>query len=741
MFHDDWRRYPTAIVHTDTKNKSFLRLAQVYRAMGITNHAFPLALINPELRDIDPFDPDLTLDQKAAITQECKINPWYFLREVARVPGEGNAVAVPFEANRANIAIWWCFFNHITTFLIQPRQTGKSFAIDTLDVMLTNITCERTKINLLTKDETLRKKNIQQIKDIAAELPDYLQRKQKDDISNTEELTIKALGNRYTAHVPQPSEKRAYNTGRGLVTTVIRGDELPFQQNIHIALPALLAATGAAFDQAKAAGVPYGITFTTTAGKKDDKEGAYVYKLLSESAVWTEKFFDCKNLEELERSVKINSRGGVCRINITMNHRQLGKTDEWLKMKIDTATASGEDADRDYFNIWTAGSQTNPIDPKTLERIVKSECTDVYHDISPKYGYITRWFIPEETIAHRLTNSKIVIGSDPSDAGGGDDISLVFLDIETLEVIAAGTYNETNLYLFAEWVCSIVVSFPNTTLIVERRSSGASLLDFLLLMLPRHGIDPFKRLFNLAVNEYDEFPDRWKEATMPMDRRDHHFYARYKRLFGFATSGSGYACRSDLYSKTLKLAAKRSCDLVKDKQLIDQIKGLINKNGRIDHPTGEHDDLVIGWLLAHWLITQGKNLEHYGIDSRAIRAKSAEIDDSLDSSFGNETRREQQGIRSRMDELYDLLKNESDDIICSRYEQELRMLDKKVILEEGEIYSIDALIKDIAETKRRKRRSYEYTSEDNPLLYNGYYGQHAVMSDRPLGINDFIRGH
>jgi hypothetical protein len=709
--------------------------------MGIVNHTFILVTLNPRLLGIDPHSKKLTLEQMGDIALECKLNPFYFLREVARVPGEGSNVATLFEANRANIAIWWCFFNHITSFLIQPRQTGKSFAIDTLDVLLMNIMCQKTKINLLTKDETLRRKNIQQLKDISAELPVYLQQRTSDDTNNTEELTIKSLGNIYTAHVPQASPKRAYNMGRGLVTSVIRVDESPFQVNIAIALPALLAATGAAFDAAKAANVPYGITFTTTAGKKDDKDGKYIYSLLSESAVWSEKFFDCENLEALERTIKRNSVGGVCRVNITLNHRQLGKTDAWLKEKIDTSTQTGDDANRDYFNVWTSGSQTNPLPVAVLEKIAKSQMSCLFTDISKPHGYITRWYIPEGEIHDRLSNGNFVLGIDTSDASGGDDISLVLIDSETLELIMIGGFNETNLITFSEWVCSILVSFKNITAIIERRSTGGMLLDYLLLMLPQHGIDPFQRLFNRVVNDYDEMPDRWKEIRQPMNRRSSDIYVRYKKTFGFATAATGYASRSEIYSTTLQNAAKRGCDKIRDLSLIGQITGLINKGGRIDHADGEHDDLVIGWLLANWLLTLGKNLSFYGIDIKKVMSGIAIK--SEESFMDMHNRLEQQKIRERIEEFYDKLTNEQDEYVCARLEHELRLLDKQIVLETGEMYSLDSLIRQAKDTKNTKRRNYDkgnqkYDYRDG--YSNGHYGDTSgVMSDTPMTSREILR--
>ncbi len=587
LFEQDWAYYPTAIANFETTNKSFVRLATVYRKMGVKNHAFLLALVNPDLVGIDPFSEDLTLDQMAAIGVECKVNPWFFFREVARAPAISGVGSVPLEANRGNMALFWCFFNHIMIILIQIRQTGKSFSTDVLMTLLQNVLCQNTAINLLTKDDVLRRKNIERLKEIASELPRYLQQKTRDDANNGEEITIKSLGNTYTTHVPQSSPKRAYNMGRGLTSPIFHIDEGPFQPNISIALPAALAATGAAVDSAKAKGTPYGTILTTTAGKKDDKDGRFIFNLLSDSAVWTEMFFDAVDLPTLEMMIKRNSRTGVCRINATFNHQQLGKTDAWLKEKLDESLQTGDDANRDYFNMWTAGSQTNPLPLYLLEKISNSCMTVTFSAIS-KQGYITRWYIPEEEIEQRMASGKFVLGMDTSEASGGDDISLVLLDVETLEVIGAGTYNETNLITFSMWVCSLLVQYENITAIIERRSTGAMLLDYLLVTLPQHGIDPFKRLFNTVVHDHIEMKERWNEIRQPMNRRSSDIYVRLKKMFGFATSGSGYASRSELYSTTLMNAAKRGGDKVHDKNLIDQITGLISKNGRIDHEDGEH---------------------------------------------------------------------------------------------------------------------------------------------------------
>lgn len=740
LFLDDWKRFPTAIVNTETTNRSFVRLASVYREMGIKNHAFLLALVNRDLVGIDPFSPNLTVEQMMAIALECAVNPWFFFREVARAPAIAGTEAVMMEANRGNMALFWSFFNHIMIILIQIRQTGKSYSTDVLMTYLLNIKCQSTAINLMTKDDVLRRKNVERLKEIASELPRYLQQKGRDDANNGEEITIKSLKNTYTTHVPQASKKRAYNMGRGLTSPIFHIDEGPFQPNIETALPAALASTGAAVDRAKQEpGGMYGTILTTTAGKIDDPDGRYIFNMLNDSAVWTEKFFDARNAEELEMMVRRNSRAGKLRINATFNHRQLGKTDTWLREKLEESTASGDDANRDYFNMWTSGSLTNPLPLDVLERIAKSETPALYTDISVPHGYITRWYIPEQQVGPRLRNGKFILSMDTSEASGGDDISLYLTDVETAETIAVGTYNETNLITFAEWVCSILVTFKNITAIIERRSTGAFLLDYLLMMLPAAGEDPFKRLFNMVVNNYDEDPERWKEIQQPMGRRSQDIYVRYKKAFGFATSAAGVTSRTTLYSTVMQNAAKRAGDKVRDGELIKQITSLITKNGRVDHPPGGHDDIVIGWLLAHWLMTMGKNLSHYGIDTRAVL--SAAKPHSQETPQQLQQRQEQKALREKIEHLYNQLANEHDQFISQRIEHELRFLDRKIVLENGEIYSVDELIRKAAEAKRTKRRQYD-SSVVNHHHYHGVrpmHNEHGVWSQTPLSPRQILQ--
>ena len=715
LYLQDWFRYPGAKPNYDTKNESYLKLAGTYYAMGVKNYAFMLALHDQSLKDVDPFSPFLTELEMVKIGIECKINPWYYFREIAKVPARSGSDAVPLLANRGNIALYWCFFNHVMTYLVQIRQTGKSISTDVLDSYLLNIRCRGTTINLLTKDDALRSENIQRLKDIIDEMPFYLKQRSKKDLDNTELINISSLGNWYKAHLPQKAKKFALNTGRGMSSPIFRVDEGPFQANIEISLPAALAAGVAMRNKARANNEPYGTTLTTTAGKKDDPDGRYFYQQICAAAEWTEKFFDAKDAAELEVMIRAVSRGlkekmrvgdevirGEFAVNITMNHRQLGYDDAWLLTALEETKSVGDAADRDFFNRWTSGSLSSPLTIQQMETIRGSQKEPMYVE-DCKIGSFRvpcRWYIPRDSIEMYMAKNSSILSADTSDGGGGDDISLSLTDVKTGMLIASFNVNRINLLAFSEWVCERwIIQSPNVTLIPERKSSAIALIDHLLLILPDRGIDPFKRIFNRIVNEPDENKTAFEEIKLPLSRRPHDIYVRYKKAFGWATSGGGLTSRSDLYSTTLMSAARNCGHMVNDKTTIDQILSLETRNGRVDHAPGEHDDAVIGWLLGHWMLTKAKNLLHYGIQVTDILSRNR--GGSENGGVLTKEQRDQILYRDKIKDLLGKLEQEQNEIISMKIENELRFYNSKLIIEENEVLSLDELIAKTKETKKQ----------------------------------------
>jgi hypothetical protein len=718
LYEQDWAYYPTAIPHLSTRNESWLYMAKLYKSMGVKNHMFLLALINPLLEHVDPHSPNLTQEEKDMIVAECKINPWYYFREVARIPAGSGSQPLPMKANRGNIAVLWCFFNHITITLIQPRQTGKSYTIYELIVCLMCVMSEGSLINLYTAGEKLRKESIDIIKKVFDALPDYMDlRNKRTDANNTEEITVNLLSNKLKTWVPRASEKDANLVGRGFGSPINWIDEAAFCGNAHISIPALLSAGNAKRDVAASVGAPYCNILTTTAGKLDTPEGKFVYdNYILGSMPWSEHVFDMPNEAALKEFVERNA-GGNFRIAIIMSHRQLGFTDKWLWEKMRESNSSGDAADRDYFNVWTSGTESHPLSPQLLKRIVASANDFVYDQVFPHQKYMIRWNVDEKNLANYLSRAKLVLGVDPSSANNNDDIALVWLDADTLDVVATAAINETNILMFGNWLAVYLVENKNVTLVLETKSTGEALRDMLLSILPSFGEDPFKRIFNTIVQDKDDYPERYEIVRLPVSRRDDSMYTLNKSAFGFCTAASGRFARSDLYGNTLQNAAKRSADKVYDKRLIQQIAGLVKKNDRVDHQAGKHDDMVVAWLLCHWFLSYGKHMGVYGIQN-----VMTQIDDNKSMTYEEYMALEKQkALRAQIEEIGRQLEETADPYLASKLEHQLRVTAQGIVYQQGDLTSVDQLLADIKERKKKRSQTAAVNYEAPAINDNDFY--------------------
>ena len=724
LFESDWGLYPHAIADTKTTNTSFIRQAQVYKKMGVRNHMFLLALLQPELQGVDPHDPNLTLDQKAMIAMEVQNNPWYYFREVVRLPAVAGTRPVRFIANRGNIAVYWSFFNNIDCANIQPRQTGKSASTDCLMDWVIYIGAKNTMVTMITKDDSLRKANVERLKSIRDLLPKYLVTITARDADNQNELTCKLHDNKYVTGVAQNSESAANNLGRGLTSPILHLDEGPFINFVGTSLPAALTAGNAARAEAEKFGRPYGNIFTTTAGKKDDRDGRFMYNLIHGGAEWSEHYYDAPDKKTLVDMLTKNMSGKKLLVNITMSHRQLGYTDEWLYKSMAENATDGDKADRDFLNIWTSGSQRSPLKTALLEKIFRSDQEPVYTTISQN-GYLLRWYVPEWEVESGLAEGHYVWGLDTSDAVGRDTIALVLTDVRDLSVVAAGTFNETNLMNFAAFMVELLVKFLNTTLIIERKSSAPAIIDYMLLKLPAMGLDPFKRIFNKVVDKGREDEDAFNEIQRGFESRNNVFYDRRKAAFGFVTNAEN---RTVLYTTVLQNAAKNAGQLVRDRALSAEIRGLVEKNGRIDHDASGHDDHVIAWLLTHWLLTHGRNLAHYGIRSSEVMCDINGEGSQLTDSEVLERER-QASYLTEIEELLDKLKESSDEMSIAKYEHRLRVLSLRIDGGSSETSStLDALIVAATEERVKRRRLQAHQGRGGRALQMNSGSYHRYLS-------------
>jgi len=701
LFERDWLSYPTAVVHHTTKNKSWVEFAVLLKKMGVKNHLFHLALLNPELEHVDPFDPHLTFETKNMIRMEAQFNPWYFFREIVRVPPQAGPNPVPLRANRGNISLYWSFFNHIDYALVQIRQTGKSVTADCLMAGLMYVFSSNTMMGLFTKDDALRRSNVDRIKRVRDFLPGYIYTKNRLDVDNQSEFSYETLQNHYKTAVGQKSEIGANNIGRGFTMPVQQYDETAFISLLDVTMPAALAAGNAAREEAALYDNPYGNLYTTTAGRKDTRVGKYVYKFFHRAAPWTESFYDAENEKQLHNLVLTNGKGRKLMIHGVFNHRQLGKSDEWLAKTLAENNATGSGANMDFFNIWESGGEENPIDPRLAEVIRDSERDASYNHICREY-YILKWYLEENSIDEYMRDNKTVLGLDTSEAIGRDGIGFIISSVVNMETIATMSINETNLYRFGKFLAWFLCEYKNVTMVIEKKSSAQNIIDTLLIELPKRGEDPFRRIFNRIVDEAPKSSQDYKDVVLtPMNRRHPEVYSKYKKYFGFNTTGDS---RKLLYSVVLGSYTAKAAGMVYDKTLIQELLGLVIRDGRIDHSETGHDDMVVSVLMSEWFVTHAKNLKFYGIDPLTIKtsAYKKREDMPLKEQLHDF---EQEQLQEEMGAIWEELRNTFDVFKISRLESKIYRLSSKLIESDEDYLSIDAMIEQASMDRENKRKA------------------------------------
>lgn len=721
LFKRDWDRYPTAIWDLKTPNHSFLEFAGLLESMGIENHKFMLTLLQPDLVGVDPHNPLLSDDQKLKIKIECTFNPWYFIREVMRVPPAAGDNPVKLNANRGNISLWWCFLNHIDYFLVQIRQTGKSLNSDGISVWYQVFGARNSRSNLFTKGD-LFKEHIARLKKLRNLLPKYLVNIVKKDTDNQKEFTNMSQGNRMVVYIPQKDEEAARNLGRGLTTPHSHTDEIAFLKNVHISLGVMLAGGGAAREEAARNGLPYGNIFTTTAGELDTAEGAYAYDLMTGGAEWNDAFYDCKDRTELYDVVKKACRNKeAILINGTFNHQQLGFSDQWLRTKIAESRQTGDEVRRDFLNEWTSGNARNPLTKEALRKIHASVMKPQYLEIDKDDHYSIRWYIPKSEVEAGIPNREMVMGVDTSNAVGRDNITGVICDNSTLEVIGAWTINDSNLTTFALWLAKLIVRIPKLTVIPEAKSTWIGILDTLLLTLPNMKVDPARRIYSTIVDSSEESASDRKRYHEFIGCRDN--YLSYRKLFGFPTNKD---LRDIIYGPVLQEAAKKTGSLVRDSKLQGEISRLVERGGRIDHDASGHDDHVISWLLCHWFLTYARNLEHYGITLSEVKRRVYEAEHKL--SWAEQRKYDkQQALRDEITLLGEALKMERSVYEKIKMQHRLDLLVSQITDEfnmEG-IASIDQIKENSREMK---------------TIHNRAFGPGRAMNiDKPISLSTVAR--
>lgn len=564
----------------NTTNLSFLKMTYILKEFGIKNNNFFLELYDEELFDIDPFREDLDLKTQIRIHNEISKNPWYFLREIARIPVAGEKRRI--ELTRGTLAISWSVINNISAIVVLPRQCYKTYTVAALYLWFFYWGCTNTDFMLFSYSDAILQGNLQRIKELRDNLPSYLNLyKAGRDKDNSREMRYQT--NNFYNHIrikaPPQSPDEAVKAGRGFSTPIMWYDEVNFITNIDKIYGSSTFAYKTIAEIAKKNNAFHHRLMTSSVGFLDREEGMWGFNFINSSADYTEKMFDYP-IETVKEMISKNSTNNF--LHIEFMYYDLGKSDNYLeemkKDSIDETTFN-----REVLNKWLRTEGIHPLGKVVvdllLDNIVEPSEVLVINDV-----YFLKLYKSIEEIDF---NKQYVMGVD---CGGNllQDFSVITIvdpsNFETIGVLRSNSYSTNR---FAKAIVNIMKDiFTNSILVMERNNMGIAIIDYIT-----------ENNFLLAGRVY------YDENDKP----------------GFATTKQS---RYLLLNVILKTVVTYDYKLLHDSHIINEIASLVIKNGRIDHPDKGHDDTLMSYLFTRWFLMYAKNKNKY-IDPNIIGIESA----------------------------------------------------------------------------------------------------------------------
>lgn len=590
------------MIQFNTKNKSFLKMHYILKEMGITNNAFFLQLYDETLADIDPLNEDeLTDEQKLRVHIEISKNPWYFFREIVKIPMTD--IKLDFELTRATLAILWSLINDLHSYVVIPRQCYKSYTVACFYTWLIYWGAKNFNAAFFAQNDGLVTQNLTRVKDIRESLPKYLNLKSNADTDNQHSIVYRAgeFTNTIITRAPGMNEDTANNVGRGASTMGQWYDEFAFIPYIWVQYGAAIPAYSTVSKAAERNGSHHHIIITTTAANKKSKSGGWAYDFFQSCAPFTELLYDkvikdsYGNILSIDKGEVLdyikNNNTGQAFLKIEFQWYELSKPVTYLDEMREQMPGLDEFA-RGILNQWTDSNEDHPLGQERIQKLMDTVIEPVKIMMVDKI-YVCKFYKDPDWC--KVHSYHIVFGMDCGGNQRRDYSTLVGMDVTNSEVVFTMRVNSASVNRFARAVAYILLYlFPKGILVGERNYVGLPVLETISEIIGRTRIYRDPKDDNLGVMLLHNL-------------------------------------RKIMYGDIIRVSVYDLGFNIHDKTIIDEIAGLItDKNGRIDHKqNGGHDDLLIAYLYCRWFVMYCKTKRKY-IDEIYFNSKLTDSSESFE---------------------------------------------------------------------------------------------------------------
>ena len=605
----------TVFYNIYTKNISFLQTSSDLKRLGIKNNMFFLKLYNRDLLDIDPYSPNLTSTTIKALVLEMMMNPYFFWREVARIPEDGGSTGpgsgAPFILHRGNLASMFCFLHNIDHYLVISRQCFKTHS--TLSELLWAYLLGTTNstFNFVNKTQTDSDQNLEKLKKQKEVLPIWLQQRYSfvedeyslDDSSEEKKIfkgmdNVRRILNPVTKNtiLSKPSartEAAADGIGRGNSAAIQLYDEVEFCPYIGT----ILAASGPAYvrsaEIAERNNAPHCRILTSTPGNIDSEPVESSKDTRENAAPFTENLYDMTS-EEIKNWMDIHSKNGM--VYIQFNYRQIGMGSKYFNKMVAVLEHNKIKIKREILLQRIRGSSESPFDEDDLD-IINDNAKDPIKEILILRKYVLNVYRELDKNIH------YIIGVDCSHGYGvgSDNTAVVVIDPYDQTAVACLVTSYADAVESAKMLTELVnVYIPNGLLCIERNNLGSAIIAIL----------GNTNMVNKMYYDANKIPEA--DAYDKLDKKGYvDTKSENKRYWGVSTT---VKTRAIMTEEILTYRVKEFKSTFICKELIQDLNDLIMKSsGKIEARSGCHDDVVMAYCIGMYVYTHGVGLTKWGI--------------------------------------------------------------------------------------------------------------------------------
>lgn len=597
----------TPVPDFKTNNESFIQVYKDLYRLGIENNKFFLRIYDRDLIGVDIYKQILPLEFQVKVLLEIMINPWYYLREVARIPVDGKAIepggGSQFIADRNNIASWYCFLNGIDHYDSKSRQLGKTQgAISELNYAFLFGAMSSTFL-FFNKDFGGSKDNLYRLKCQRDMLPVWLQMR----LSYNEDGSVDKGTNSATAlrnpingniiHVmPRATTKdHAIQLGRGKTAAFHYMDEFDFEPfNIEIKDAASYSYSTAS-KNAKENYSLYGRILTSTPGYLSTKEGKDAGKMIDRMLKWDDHFYDVP-INKIKKMLHSKKYNGF--MYVEHSWQQLKKSLAWYEKQCELVDYDADKILREIGLQRIQGNEQSPFKKASLVHISRNKKApidkdDINKDLNP-------------IIFYEKMNPQIhyILSVDPAEGLGLNNNAFVIINPHT-EMIAA-EYKSPYISPpeFFRMICKVIEKYCRHAMIVIESNRGRELINRFLESKYRYQLwyDPDK-LTSKVVENTDRYGEQKRRAAE-------------RRTLGFDTTRQSKPLLFSIIERLMEEDLSKVCT----EYLVKDVTSVIRKpNGTIVMGVGDddegvgHGDNLMAYLIGLFVYYNAKNLEDFGI--------------------------------------------------------------------------------------------------------------------------------